>query len=85
MLAVKHAHILLICRTFEWLDERKGSSKKLSKTPAKQFIDSSLTQIQKQLEDESIFPTKFGEEYIIHSVSLYPHDFSLLESRAVFY
>ncbi len=34
--------------------------------PAKQFIDSSLTQIHKQLEDESIFPTKFGEYLHYH-------------------
>ncbi len=50
-----------ICRTFEWLDDKKGSSKKLGKTPAKQFIDTSLSQIHKQLEDETIFPTKFGK------------------------
>ena len=48
-------------RAFEWLDDKKGSSKKLSKTPAKLFIDTSLTQIQKQLEDETVFPTKFGQ------------------------
>lgn len=46
-------------RTFEWLDEKKGS-RKLTKVPAMQFIDASLTQIQKQLRDERVFPTKFG-------------------------
>ena len=46
-------------RTFEWLDDRKVS-KKMTKVPAKQFIDTALSQIQKQLRDESIFPTKFG-------------------------
>ena len=50
-----HTHV----RTFEWLDDRKVS-KKLTKVPAKQFIDTALSQIQKQLRDESIFPTKFG-------------------------
>ncbi len=46
-------------RTFEWLDDKKGN-KKSTRVPAKQFIDSSLTQIHKQLQDERIFPTKFG-------------------------
>ena len=49
----------ILCRTFEWLDDKKGG-KKSTRVPAKQFIDSSLTQIQKQLQDERIFPTKFG-------------------------
>jgi len=52
-------------RTFEWLDEKKG--KKMAKVPAQKFMDSSLTQIQKQLEDERIFPTKFGKQTRIYN------------------
>lgn len=70
MLLIPH---FLNCRTFEWLDDKKGSSKKLSKTPAKQFIDTSLTQIQKQLEDETIFPTKFGMFLLLAHTCTHAH------------
>ena len=74
--SVSSLSLLIICvshtrpssRSFEWLDDKKGSSKKLSKTPAKLFIDTSLTQIQKQLEDETVFPTKFGQFCVCTSV-----------------
>jgi len=46
-------------RSFDWLEDRKGSKK--TRLPAKQFIDTSLAQIQRQLRDEQIFPTKFGK------------------------
>ena len=36
---------------------------------AKQYIDTVMTNIQKQLENEHIFPTKFGESY---PPSIYP-------------
>ena len=55
-----HTHTSHAHRTFEWLDDRKVS-KKMTKVPAKQFIDTALSQIQKQLRDETIFPTKFGQ------------------------
>ena len=73
VLLLPYVHIVLfhwLFRTFEWLDDKKGS-KKLSKIPAKQFIDVSLTQIQKQLEDEAIFPTKFGELILLPLCVLY--------------
>lgn len=44
--------------TFEWLEDKKSSKK--TKLPAKQYMDSALSQIQKQLQNEEIFPTKFG-------------------------
>ena len=63
VLGTRRTIMILVCshfaRTFEWLDDRKVS-KKLTKVPAKQFIDTALSHIQKQLRDETIFPTKFG-------------------------
>ena len=50
---------IINARAFDWLDERRGG-KRLTKLPARQFIDTALTYIQKQLQDESLFPTKFG-------------------------
>ena len=44
--------------TYEWQDSK---NKKHVKLPAKQYIDSALSNIQKQLCEESIFPTKFGK------------------------
>ena len=57
---------LLYIRTFDWLDDRRGG-KRLTKLPARQFIDTALTYIQKQLQDESLFPTKFGKLAGSHS------------------
>ena len=51
--------LFLLIRAFDWLDDRRGG-KRLTKLPARQFIDTALTYIQKQLQDESLFPTKFG-------------------------
>ena len=45
-------------RSFDWLEDKKGSKK--TRLPAKQFIDTSLAQIQRQIRDERTFPTKFG-------------------------
>ena len=45
-------------RSFDWLEDKKGSKK--TRLPAKQFIDTSLAQIQRQIRDEQTFPTKFG-------------------------
>lgn len=47
-------------RQYLWVDER---GKRL-KLPAPQYIDYALTHTQKTVNDESIFPTKFGE-YLI--------------------
>ena len=57
----RHDSIVFVVtiRAFDWLDERRGG-KRLTKLPARQFIDTALTYIQKQLQDESLFPTKFG-------------------------
>lgn len=55
--------------TFDWLDDRKGKAKS-TRVPAKQFINSALTQIQEQLRDEEIFPTKFGFEFPVDFVSI---------------
>ena len=49
---------VLFYSTYEWQD---GKNKRHTKLPAKEYIDSALTMIQKQLQDETIFPTKFGE------------------------
>ena len=46
-----------LCSTYEWQDSK---NKKHVKLPAKQYIDSALSNIQKQLCEEAIFPTKFG-------------------------
>jgi MOB kinase activator 1 len=54
---------------FEWLDERRGG-KRLTKLPARQFIDTALTYIQKQLQDESLFPTKFGYEFPVDFIAI---------------
>jgi hypothetical protein len=49
---------MLVCfdRVFE-LDPEK---KKKTKMHAKQYIDTVMLNIQKQLGDEKLFPTKFG-------------------------
>jgi hypothetical protein len=47
---------LLVDRQFQWVDD-KG---KRSKFPAPQYIDFALTYIQRTVNDESLFPTKFG-------------------------
>lgn len=44
------------CRQFQWVDD-KGKRNKL---PAPQYIDFALTYIQRTVNDESVFPTKFG-------------------------
>ena len=49
----------LSSRTFEIESDKK----KKAKMHAKQYIDTVMTNIQKQLENEHIFPTKFGESY----------------------
>jgi MOB kinase activator 1 len=54
---------------FDWLDERRGG-KRLTKLPARQFIDTALTYIQKQLQDESLFPTKFGYEFPVDFIPI---------------
>lgn len=51
------------CQTFEIESDKK----KKAKMHAKQYIDTVMTNIQKQLENEHIFPTKFGLEF--------PYDF----------
>lgn len=43
------------------MDTEKRTKK--SKMHAKQFIDTVMTNIQKQLRDERIFPTKFGNHF----------------------
>ena len=48
----------LCTRIFDWLEDKKGNKK--HKTPAKQYINTALEQIQKILQDEEQFPTKFG-------------------------
>lgn len=53
--------------TFEWLEDRKSRKTKL---PAKQFIDASLSHIQKLLQDEKIFPTKFGYEFPVDFIQI---------------
>jgi len=50
--------VLLSYSTYEWQDSK---NKKHVKLPAKQYIDSALSNIQKQLCEEAIFPTKFGK------------------------
>ena len=55
-------------RAFDWLDDRRGG-KRLTKLPARQFIDTALTYIQEQLQDESLFPTKFGRLVLIRHSS----------------
>lgn len=50
-------------RSFDWLEDKKGSKK--TRLPAKQFIDTSLAQIQRQIRDEQTFPTKFGRCIVI--------------------
>ena len=47
----------LDCRQFQWIDERG----KRTRLPAPQYIDFALTYIQRTVNDESVFPTKFGE------------------------
>ena len=53
------------CSTYEWQDSK---NKKHVKLPAKQYIDSVLSNIQKQLCEESIFPTKFGKNLLSQCV-----------------
>ena len=48
-----------LLRTFDWLEERRSGRR--TKLPAKQFIDTALSQIQKHFQNEDIFPTKFGK------------------------
>lgn len=55
--------------SFDWLDDRRGG-KRLTKLPARQYIDTALTYIQKQLQDESLFPTKFGFEFPVDFIPM---------------
>ena len=60
-------------RQYQWIDE-KG---KRAKFPAPQYIDYALTFTQKTVNDESIFPTKFGKYTNISFPSTFPSIFSL--------
>lgn len=44
---------------FLWVDAQK----KAVKLPAAQYVDYTLTQIQNQVEDESVFPSRHGTPY----------------------
>ena len=46
-------------RTYMWLDD-KGKKSKLS---APQYVDYVMTYVQKVVNDESVFPTKHGNEF----------------------
>jgi len=44
-----------------WIDERG----KRCKLPAPQYIDCVMTYTQKTVNDESVFPTKFGKLFVV--------------------
>ena len=46
-------------RTYMWLDD-KGKKSKLS---APQYVDYVMTYVQKVVNDETVFPTKHGNEF----------------------
>lgn len=56
-MAIKCKHqIFFIYRTYLWFDE-KG---KKSRVAAPLYIDYVMTYVQKTINDEAIFPTKYG-------------------------
>lgn len=50
--------VTYLCRQYQWQDEAKGKKSKLS---APQYIDLVMSTCQKMLQDESLFPSKFGK------------------------
>ena len=50
--------ILFVTSTFDFESDKK----KKVKMHAKQYIDTVMSNIQKQIQDEQIFPTKFGKK-----------------------
>ena len=44
-------------RQYQWQDEAKGKKSKLS---APQYVDLVMSTCQKMLQDDALFPTKFG-------------------------
>ena len=66
---------LTSCRQYTWIDER-GKKIRLS---APQYIDYVMTYAQRTVNDESIFPTKFGtyssrREVQLTAIRLFPLD-----------
>ena len=54
-------HLPLWCnpfRVYEWQETKSGRKQKLS---ARQYVDTAMSFVQKTMQDENIFPTKFGE------------------------
>ena len=54
-------HIPLCCnpfRVYEWQETKSGRKQKLS---ARQYVDTAMSFVQKTMQDENVFPTKFGE------------------------
>jgi hypothetical protein len=53
------------CRQYLWVDE-KGKKTRLS---APQYVDLLMTYVQKTINDESIFPTKHGEDISVENAN----------------
>lgn len=53
---IYNVYVLIFFRTYLWFDE-KG---KKSRVAAPLYIDYVMTYVQKTINDETIFPTKYG-------------------------
>ena len=51
--------LIISLRTYMWVDD-KGKKSKIS---APQYVDYVMTYVQKVVNDESVFPTKHGNEF----------------------
>ena len=62
---IKMFILAAFCRIYLWYDD-KGKKTKL---PAPQYIDMVMTMVQKQVFDESVFPTKYGKKMLAALIS----------------
>lgn len=60
---------------YQWQDEIKGKKSKLS---APQYVDLVMSTCQKMLQDDSLFPTKFGQTFPSNFISLIRKVFRLI-------
>lgn len=47
-------------QVYEWQETKSGRKQKLS---ARQYVDTAMSFVQKTMQDENIFPTKFGRDF----------------------
>ncbi len=62
--------VLLSCFVVTSSFDLESDKKKKVKMHAKQYIDTVMSNIQKQIQDEQIFPTKFGNNNYNYVITL---------------